>query len=252
MNRGILVFGIVIGFVAAAGGLTYYLTDRYGSPDELIAKAIPQGLGAPQSGPVAGPVAGPAAPGPVPPGPPPPSAPAAVEGAFNGKLDVGNVLNSFDYSKQHLVWVLPPGIHAEGPFVAHVSISQGDAVAYQADLPLTASKPESNAAFPAGSDVVRLSADENWIKQRDEIKSRVAAYQAAKQHGEVEITSDFKTKIDENYRRQYCMQGNKIVVDLYLEDNGQLHRVDIADAMSILQRTILTGGCKAPGPPPPG
>lgn len=241
--RGLIVVAIVLGVTAVAGGATYYFTDKYGSPDDAIAKMIPQGLGAPQS-PAVPPV-------PRPQDLPAPGAPATVVGAADASLNVADVLNTFDYQNQHLIWVLPPGIHAEGPYQANITITVGDKTAYESSLPLTASRPEANAAFPAGSDVVRLSADVDWVKQRDEIKTRVAAFQAAKQHGDVEITSDFKTKIDETYRRQYCMQGNKIVVDLYLEDRAQLRKVDITDAMPILQRTILTGGCKAP-PPPPG
>jgi hypothetical protein len=236
MNRGLISVVIVLGFVAAAGGATYYFTDKYGTPDDLVAKVLPAGFGAPASPAVEGP-----------PPPPPPSAP--VNAAAGGETDVGAVLTTFDYKTQKLVWVLPPGIHAEGPFLAHVTITSNGKVTHESEFPLVAATEEAGLAssFPAGSNVVRLSMDDSWPAKRDKLMTLVNQLKgAAPGANELEIASDFKTKIDDNYRRQYCMQGDKIVVDLYVEEGqSTLKKIDISGALPILQRTILTGGCHA-------
>lgn len=239
----------MVGVLAAAGGATYYFTDKYGSPDALIAKAIPAGFGAPAVGVPAGDApASPSVPaGPPPVGPPPPMGPASAAGGDSFAATIG----AFDYQTQHLIWVLPPGIHAEGPFVAKVTVTHNGAVKHTSEIPLKATRLQagSRSEFPAGSDVVRLSADDTWPAKRDQIKGIIDRLKS--QHGadggELEIVSEFKPKIEDAYRRQYCMQGDKIAIDLYLEDGqpGALKKLDLADSQSILQRAILTGGCTA-------
>lgn len=237
MNRGWIIGAIVVGVLAVAGGATYYFTDKYGSPDDRIAALLPPGLTAPASPAVEGP-----------PPPPPPTAPVNGAAPAGSEAGLEMVFNTFDHRTQSLVWVLPPGIQAEGPFVAHVTVTSRGQVKHQSDLPLVAAKSTagvSTANFPPGSNVLRLSLDDTWPAERDELKKVVDQLKtSAPGANELDIASDFKTKIDPAYKRQYCMQSDKIAIDLYVEDAAaRLQKIDISEALPILQRTIVTGGC---------
>lgn len=242
MNRGFIVIAIVLGVAATGGGAAYYLTDRYGSPDGLIVETglMPIGFGADERG---------GAP-PPPPGPPPPGAPEAAAEAAS--VDVGATLGAFDHTTQSLVWVLPPGVHAEGPFTASVTVAHNGQVKHESRLALASSRLEAGARpeFPAGSDVVQLSATDAWPIERDRIIATVEQLKAAHGPGggELEISTDFKATIDESHRRKYCIEGEDLPIAMFIAE-GQptaLMKVEMGDSEMILRRTILLGGCKAP------
>lgn len=238
MNRGFIVIAIVLGVAAAGGGAAYYLTDRYGSPDGLIMDTglIPASFGEAGSGAVP----------PPPPGPPPP-------GSATDTVDVGATLGAFDHTTQSLVWVLPPGVHAEGPFIAAVTVAHNGEVKHETQLPLASARLDSGARpeFPAGSDVVQLSATDTWPVERDRIVATVEQLKAAHGPGggELDIRTDFKAVIDETHRRKYCIEGEDLPISLFIAEGepAALKKIELGDGEMILRRTILLGGCKAPG-----
>ena len=78
--------------------------------------------------------------------------------APSAELTFEDVIASFDATKQHLVWVLPPGVSANGPFGAHVTVKADGATELDTVIPRTAEKPAagSRPEYPAGAEVLRL------------------------------------------------------------------------------------------------
>lgn len=243
MNRGWIVIAIVLGVAAAGGGAAYYLTDKYGSPDGMLAEAglIPavfsnSGTGA----------------GGFPPPPPPGTSAQPVEGG----VDAAAMVADFDHVGQRLVWVLPPGVHASGPFSATVNISHNGDLKHESRIALDAERLESGSRqeFAPGSDVVQLALGDDWPIERDRIVNLIRDLRAAHGPGggELDVTSDFAVTMDESHRRGYCIEGQELPIHLYV---GQLpadaagsltlQPVQLGDGVRILQRTILLGGCRA-------
>ncbi len=162
-----------------------------------------------------------------------------------------DVVANFDATKQHLVWVLPPGVSANGPFSAHVTVKADGATELDTVIPLTAEKPAagSRPEYPAGAEVLRLSTDETYPKRLEEIRGVVDGITSklGPGHGELTITSDFGTTIADAYREEYCVTRKLPPVSIYLEQGepATLQPLPIGGAESILQSAIL-GSCAAP------
>lgn len=166
------------------------------------------------------------------------------------ELAFEDVVANFDATKQHLVWVLPPGVTANGPYGAHVTVKADGATELDTVIPLTAEKPAagSRPEYPAGAEVLRLSTDESYPKRLEEIRGVVDGITAklGPGHGELIITSDFGTTIADTHREEYCVSQKLPPVAIYLEQGepATLQKLPIGGAEAILQSAIL-GSCAA-------
>jgi len=178
----------------------------------------------------------------------PETKPAAAPSA---ELTFEDVIATFDATKQHLVWVLPPGVSANGPFGAHVTVKADGTTELDTVIPLTAEKPAagSRPEYPAGAEVLRLSTDESYLQRLEEIRGVMTAITSklGPGHGELIVTSDIGTKIADTHREEYCVTQKLPPVAIYLEQGepSRLQKLPIGGAEAILQSAIL-GSCAAP------
>jgi hypothetical protein len=177
---------------------------------------------------------------------PAPAAPSEAEVAT-----FEEAVANFDGATQHLVWVLPPGIIASGPFTARVVVKADDATELDTTIPLTSEKAAggSRPEYPAGAEVLRLSTDASYPQRLEEIRGVVDGITSrlGPGHGELAITSDFKTEIDPTFHKEYCVDQKLPPVAIYLEQGepSTLRKLPIGGAESILQATILAGCANA-------
>lgn len=163
-----------------------------------------------------------------------------------------DVVANFDATKQHLVWVLPPGVIAKGPFGAHVIVKADGATELDATIPLTAEKPAagSRPEYPAGAEVLRLSTDASYPQRLKEIQGVVDGIKArlGPGHGELSIVSDFKTEIAAAYREEYCVKQNIPPISIYLEQGepAVLQQLPIGGGEAILRSTLLASCAASP------
>jgi hypothetical protein len=173
--------------------------------------------------------------------------PAEAQASF------ADTIGAFDYKTQHFIWVLPPGIHAKGPFVAEVNVQHAGEPAFKTFIPLTAEfpAPGSRPEYPRSAEIVRLSADATWPKHLADIKQvadgLIAKYGAG--GNELNVSSSLKTDIGAEVRQGYCVDDTMPEVRVFVEQDGAtpstLKRIDIAGAAEILKAAVLSG-CKAP------
>lgn len=220
MNRGLLAFLIVIGVSAVAGTAAYVLTDMYGEPEGFLT--------------------------PVDPGPPPPPPlgppPQATEG-----MTFEQTIGAFDFRSQRLVWVLPPGVTGLGPWVADVTVMHGGEVKHQAAIQLTAEPvaPGTYEDLPRTAESIRLSAGDDWLAQRAQIKDMVD--QLIAEHGpgggEVTITSDFATEIAPAMKQAYCEEDRMPGVRIYVEQGtpATLTQLEVGPGEELLRAAVLSG-----------
>lgn len=237
MSGRILAVGLIVVGVALVGGAAaYYLTSKQAAAPAApaLANAAPAPTAADLDRLAASVAAMPK--------------PDASETSF------ADAIGAFDYRTQHFIWVLPPGIHAKGPFTADVVVRHDGAVKHQEAIPLTADfpAPGSRPEYPRSAEIVRLSADPTWPGRLAGLKGIVDGLvaQYGPGGGEVRISTSLKTEIAPEVRQGYCVDDTMPETRIFVEDGGaqpsMLKRVDIANAASILKAAILSG-CKAPG-----
>ena len=161
------------------------------------------------------------------------------------------VVASFDAATQHLVWVLPPGIVADGPYGAHVTVRADGKTELDTVIPLTGEKPAggSRPEYPADAEILRLSTDTSYPQRLEEIRGVMKGIteKLGPGHGELIITSDFKTQIADAYREEYCVNRKLPPTAIYLEQGtpSTLQKLPIGGGEAVLQSTILAS-CAAP------
>ncbi|MDP3495248.1 MAG: hypothetical protein Q8R82_19225 [Hyphomonadaceae bacterium] len=166
-------------------------------------------------------------------------------------LTFEDAVANFDATTQHLVWVLPPGIAAKGPFGAQVIVKADGATEMDTTIPLNAEKPAagSRPEYPVGAEVLRLSTDASYPQRLEEIRGVMDGITSrlGPGHGELIITTDFKTEIGDSFRQEYCVDGKLPPIAIYLEQGAPstLRKLPIAGGESILRATILAG-CAVP------
>lgn len=162
-----------------------------------------------------------------------------------------DVVANFDATRQHLVWVLPPGVIANGPFGARVVVKADGVTELDTVIPLTAEKPAagSRPEYPAGAEVLRLSTDATYPQRLEEIRGVMDGITSrlGPGHGELAITSDFKTQIADDFREEYCVSRKIPPIAIYLEqgDPSTLQKLPLGGGEAILQSTILNS-CGSP------
>lgn len=178
-------------------------------------------------------------------------APAATLTAPPTDQTFEDVVANFDGTKQHLVWVLPPGVIANGPFGARVIVKADGAAELDTVIPLTAEKPAagSRPEYPAGAEVLRLSTDASYPQRLEEIRNVMSGIteRLGPGHGELMITNDFKTQIADAFREAYCVQRKLPPIAIYLEQGepSTLQQLPLGGGEDILQSAILAA-CGAP------
>ncbi len=162
-----------------------------------------------------------------------------------GSLDFAEVVGKFDYRSQHLVWVLPEGVSAQGPWTANVEIKRDGEKVYEQSIPLTATTLEAGGRpeYPAGAVVIQLSADETWPTRYQEILGVVEDIKAqfGPGHGEATFSSDIKPKIDAAHHQAYCVEQKLPLISIYLEqgDPPTLQSLDMGGAGDVFRSVIL-------------
>lgn len=183
------------------------------------------------------------------------TAPATTTAAPPSDLTFEDAVAKFDATTQHLVWVLPPGVIAKGPFNAQVVLKADGVTALDTTIPLTAEKPAagSRPEYPAGAEVLRLSTDATYPERLKEIQGVMDGIKSklGPGHGELNISSDFKTEIADNVRQEYCVEKKIPPIAIYLEQGNPstLQKLPIGGGEGILQATILAACSAAPGSP---
>lgn len=179
------------------------------------------------------------------------SAPAATPAEPPSPLTFEDVIAKFDAATQHLVWVLPPGVVASGPYGARIVVNADAKTEYETVIPLTGEKPAagSRPEYPAGSEVLRLSTDASYPQRLEEIRAAMKSItdKLGPGHGELIITSDFKMQIADNYREEYCTNRKLPPTTIYLEQGtpSTLQKLPTDGGEAVLQSTILAS-CAAP------
>jgi len=240
VSRMLVVLVIVLGVAFGVGGFAYWYTSKH---PEILAET----------------------PSSHPPGPPPPTTPQAaalipaadVAGddappappsfAKEAPMAFSDAIKAFSYKSEHIVWVLPPGMHAKGPFNADVTVKHGDDVVFHQSIPLVADYPApgSKAQYPRSAEIVRLSADDSWPKEYSDILAAMADTKAKFGGGAVNITSGFQLNFDPETKANFCSSGSMPDVRVFLEDANAplLKPLDIAGAAPLLAQAMFTG-CK--------
>ena len=238
MSGRIIVVGLIVAGVALGGGAAaYYYTSKQAAAPAASA------LAAPAPTPTAADLDRLAA------------AVAAMPKPTDPEASFAETIGAFDYKTQHFVWVLPPGIHAKGPFTADVVIKHGGEIKHQESVPLTAEfpAPGSRPEYPRSAEIIRLAADDAWPKHLADIKSEVDGLiaQYGPGGGELIVSTSLKTEIGADVRQSYCVEDLMPEVRVFLEQSGGdpavLKRIDIAGAAPILKAAVLAG-CKATAP----
>jgi hypothetical protein len=165
--------------------------------------------------------AAPAAPAPIPAPAPTTPAPAPPDSAAN--KSVSEAFGSFDPSKQHIIWVLPEGVHGAGPWDMDVTVKHKGEVKYHTSIRLDAEiKPGgSRPEYPANTEVVRLSGGATYPAQMRKVNAVIQDIIAKFGHGDGELDkmSELKTKIDDAHAKAYCVDGKKPVVLAFIEED---------------------------------
>lgn len=161
-----------------------------------------------------------------------------------------DVVNKFDYKTQKLVWVLPAGITASGPFTAEIDIKRDGETVYKQSIPLgseilpAGSRPE----YTEGAQVIRLSADASWPSRYAEILGVVKDIRDkfGPGHGEATFASDIRPKIDDAHKQTYCTEGKLPAITIYLEQGepAQLQPLDMGGGTDQVFRTAILGACE--------
>ena len=238
MSGRIIVVGLIVAAVALAGGAAAYF---YTSKEEAAPAnpALAAAIASPSAADLDRLAATVAA-------MPKPNAPEA---------SFAETIGAFDYKTQHFIWILPPGIHAKGPFTADVVIKHGGEIKHQESIPLTAEfpTPGSRPEYPRSAEIIRLAADDAWPRHLADIKGVVDGLiaQYGPGGGELSVSSSLKTEISAEVRQSYCVDNTMPEVRVFLEQSGGepalLKRIDIAAAAPILKAAVLAG-CKTPAP----
>lgn len=139
--------------------------------------------------------------------------------------DFTSIAANFDPRKQHFIWVLPPGVHGEGPWGFTVQVRHKGDVKHEGELPLVAEKLAggSQPEFPAGYEVVRLKDDGQWLQRTAALDQiiRDIIEQYGRGDGEVEFNSLLKVSLDPAARQKYCVEHQVADIRSYLEDESE-------------------------------
>lgn len=172
-------------------------------------------------------------------------APAAVqEAAEPDSMPFAAIAMQFDPGKQHMVWVMPPGIHGKGPWDLRSVVKHLDEVKFETTVPLRAEiKPGGGRPeYPVGYEIVRLTDDGTWAQNTAKIDKVIADLiaQYGRGQGSLDMTNDLNLAVDPAYRQTYCVENKPADLRFYLEEDGvaDLVRLDITEMAGIIQIAV--------------
>lgn len=182
-----------------------------------------------------------------------PAAPAAEPAASAGPADstatpatpLSEAIGKFDPTTQHIVWVLPEGVHGTGPWEMGVTVKHRGDVKYQSSIPLTAEIMPGGARpeYPANTEIVRLSGDARYGAEMAKVGKVIDGLiaQFGRGDGELELFSELKTRIAPEFRNAYCAEGRKPVVTAFIEqgDPPALDPLELGPMAPIFEAAIL-------------
>jgi len=155
----------------------------------------------------------------------PPPSPTTALPDVPQDTSLSSIASQFDPARQRFVWVLPPGIHGEGPWDFKAVVKIRGEPKFETTLPLKAelapagTRPEYNAGY----EIVRLTDDGRWAQSTAEvdkvIQDLVAEY--GRGLGELEMISQLYVSIVPAYRDQHCAPGAQHDVRVYMEEDGK-------------------------------
>ncbi len=171
----------------------------------------------------------------------PPSTTAPTVAAPSERPTFETVAAQFDPSRQHFVWVLPPGIHGKAPWDLAAVVKLRGEPRFETTLSLKAEllTPGTRAEYPDGYEIVRLTNDGRWTERTAEldrvIQSLIAEH--GRGHGSLEMTNDLNITIDPGYRQTYCVGNTPPDLRVYIEENGKadLIRLDVEAMAGVIQ-----------------
>lgn len=173
----------------------------------------------------------------------PGSSPAKVE-AEPDAMPFAAIAMQFDPAKQHLVWVMPPGIHGKGPWDFKSVVKHRDEVKFETTIPMRGEiKPGGGRPeYPAGYEIVRLTDDGTWAKRTAEIDKVIADLiaQFGRGQGSLEMTNDLNLTIDPAHKNAYCVENKPVDLRFYIEEDGvaDLVRLDVVEMSGIIQIAV--------------
>jgi hypothetical protein len=178
---------------------------------------------------------------------PPTQAPEAMLPDASQDISLASIASQFDPARQRFVWVLPPGIHGEGPWDFSAVVKIRGEPKFETTLPLKAelapagSRPE----YTAGYEIVRLTDDGRWAQSTAEvdkvIQELVAEY--GRGLGELEMISQLHVSVEPAYRAQHCAAGARHDVRAYVEEDGK-PLISLNDAsMSAMITQVIREAC---------
>lgn len=145
---------------------------------------------------------------------------AALEDA-----SLASVASKFDPARQRFVWVLPPGIHGEGPWDFSAVVKMRGEQKFETTLPLKAERAPagSRPEYPAGYEIVRLTDDGAWVQNTAKIDKVIADLVAehGRGHGELEMISQLHVSVAPAYKSQHCAAGARPDIRVYMEEDGK-------------------------------
>jgi hypothetical protein len=155
----------------------------------------------------------------------PPASPPTSAASDPQYVSLASVASQFDPATQRFVWVLPPGIHGEGPWDLSAVVKIRGEPKFTTTLPLKAelapagSRPE----YPAGYEIVRLTDDGGWKTSTAQIDKVIADLVAehGRGHGELEMISQLHVSVAPQSRGKHCVAGARPDIRVYLEEDGQ-------------------------------
>jgi hypothetical protein len=207
---------------------------------------------APQSGALSGGLAGGEASLQTPPfaeGAAPSEAGTGAPGAAPAAADFSSVAANFDPDVQRFIWVLPPGVHGQGPWSMRAEVRHRGELKFKTDLPLLAETLASGSRteFPDGYEVLRLRGDGRWREQTAEMDAVILGLieQYGRGEGEVTFFTRLNAQLDPAARQAYCTDGRTADIRVYVEQAGEpdltpLTAGGVADAFS---RVALMEAC---------
>jgi len=158
------------------------------------------------------------------------------------------VASQFDPGRQHFVWVLPPGIHGEGPWDLAAVVKLRGESKFETTLPLKAeiASGGSRSEYPIGYEIVRLTDNGRWAGRTAEIDRVIQALVAGhgRGHGALEMTNQLYLRIAPAFRQQHCSPESRPDIRLYLEESGKQELVRLDDpSVSVLIAESVRKAC---------
>jgi hypothetical protein len=140
-------------------------------------------------------------------------------------ISLTSIASQFDPARQRFVWVLPPGIHGEGPWDFKAVVKIRGESKFETTLPLKAELAPSGTRpeYTAGYEIVRLTDGGGWAQSTAEIdkviQQLVAEY--GRGLGELEMISQLHVSVAPAYRAQHCAAGTQHDIRVYMEEDGK-------------------------------